>query len=116
MTDTFHGDDLAALAAAAGCTLIDLRFTDLLGRWLGTTLRADMAGDVARGAFVGGSTVAGWGRLEDSDLLLLPDAGARLRDPTAAQPTLIVMAMSEPVGCSFICISLQRNVRRSAQT
>lgn len=92
MTDTSQGEDLAACAAASGCALIDLRFTDLLGRWLGTTLRADMAGDAARGVFVAGSTVAGWGRLDNSDLLLLPEAATRLRDPLATQPTLIVMA------------------------
>jgi glutamine synthetase len=96
-TQPSPGDNLAAWAAAEGCALIDLRFTDLLGRWLGTTLRADRAEDSARGVFVASSTVAGWARLENSDLLLLPDASTRLRDPLARLPTMIVMASAGDV-------------------
>ena len=92
ITDPRRGDDLAALAASEGCTLLDLRFTDLLGRWLGTTLNASRLGPQARGAFVASSSVPGWMGLADSDLLLRADPQTRLRDPFAAPPTLIAIA------------------------
>ena len=92
VTDPARGEDLAALAASEGCALLDLRFTDLLGRWLGTTLNAARLGPGARGAFVASSSVPGWMGLADSDLLLRADPTTRLRDPFAAPPTLIAIA------------------------
>lgn len=91
-TDPDRGDDLAALAAGEGCVLLDLRFTDLLGRWLGTTLSAARLAPAARGAFVASSSVPGWMGLADSDLLLCADPATRLRDPFAVPSTLIAIA------------------------
>ncbi len=91
MTDLHSPSDLATLAARAGCDIVELRFTDLLGRWLGVSCwtRALTPGDCA--IFVASSNVAGWGRMEQSDLLLRPDLSTAWRDPFAARPTLSVI-------------------------
>lgn len=82
--------DLFALAAEQGCECIDLRFTDMLGRWLRVSLWAAAVKQVREPFFVAASSVAGWGRLPGSDLIVVPDPGSAFRDPFATRPTLVV--------------------------
>ena len=91
MSDKNSAPDLATLAARAGCDIVEFRFTDLLGRWLGVSAWAKSLAPGENSMFVASSNVAGWGRLENSDLLLRPDLTTALRDPVAARPTLSVI-------------------------
>jgi glutamine synthetase len=86
--------DLAAAIDAARPDIIDLRFTDLLGRWLRTTLWArafDARAAVAEGVPIASSNVIGWGRMERSELRLRPDPLAEpVLDPFAQRRSLMV--------------------------
>lgn len=83
--------DLASLAAAQGCEFVDLRFTDMLGRWLHVSLWARGLPAGGEAIFVAASSIAGWGRLERSDMLVRPDPRTAFCDPFAARPTLVVI-------------------------
>lgn len=73
--------------------LIDLRFTDLAGRWRHTSL--DVASlrprDLEHGFMLDGSAVPGWRDPSESDILLKPDLATARQDPFAAQPACFVI-------------------------
>ncbi|MBL8699024.1 MAG: glutamine synthetase beta-grasp domain-containing protein [Alphaproteobacteria bacterium] len=97
MTMPMIAADLAALAAAKGCEVVDLRFTDLLGRWLHVALWAKGLRGGGDAIYVAASSIAGWGRLEASDLLVRPDLATAFRDPFASRATLVVIGeLCEP--------------------
>ncbi|TVQ35455.1 MAG: glutamine synthetase [Geminicoccaceae bacterium] len=73
---------------------LDLRFTDLGGRWRHLTLDAATATDerLSRAAMIDGASIPGWRDVAESDLLLLPDLDRVWADPFTAQPTLLCVA------------------------
>ena len=79
---------------------VDFRFTDPRGKWQHT---AQPAGTVDENLFVDGvmfdgSSIAGWRAIQESDMMLLPDAASAVLDPFAAQATLILFCdVLEPV-------------------
>lgn len=87
-------ESLAAQIAEDGVRLVDLRFTDLAGRWRHSTLEASRvdAALLDRGIMIDGSLVPGWRDIAESDLLIKPDLDASFKDPFTAQPTLILVA------------------------
>jgi len=91
MSNEHSPPDLATLAARAGCDIVELRFTDLLGRWLGVSCWTKALAPGESAIFVASSNVAGWGRLAQSDLLLRPDLTTAWRDPGTSRPTLSVI-------------------------
>ena len=85
---------------AAGVTRVDLRVTDLLGRWHHFAMPADqLAGEaVTRGVGFDGSSLRGFQSIDASDMLLLPDLDSAVIDPTEAVPTMaIVCDIVDPV-------------------
>jgi glutamine synthetase len=71
---------------------IDLRFTDLRGKWQHTaqhvcTISDDVFTD---GIMFDGSSIAGWKAINESDMILVPDAATAILDPFATQPSLIL--------------------------
>lgn len=78
--------------AADGVKVVDLRFTDLAGRW--RHVARDAAGVDAQalrdGLLIDGSAVPGWREVTEADLLLRPDLESAWLDPFSAQPTLVV--------------------------
>jgi glutamine synthetase len=80
---------------------VDLRFSDLAGRWRHVGLEAAdvTAALLSDGLLIDGSAIPGWREVTESDLLLKPDLAARHLDPFAAQPTLaLVCDAAEPGG------------------
>ncbi len=77
-----------------GVRSLDLRFTDLAGRWRHTTLDAAniQPFQLEHGVLIDGSAVPGWRDVSESDLLLRPDLASAFQDPFAAQPTLCLFA------------------------
>lgn len=69
---------------------VDLRFTDLVGRWRHTTIegRSLERHQLEHGILIDGSAVPGWREVSEADLLLRPDPESAFLDPFAAQPTL----------------------------
>ena len=71
---------------------VDLRFTDPRGKWQHTaqhvsTVDADVFKD---GFMFDGSSIAGWKAINESDMILMPDAATAVMDPFAAKPSLIL--------------------------
>ncbi|GAN70853.1 MULTISPECIES: type I glutamate--ammonia ligase [Acetobacter] len=72
--------------------LVDLRFTDTHGKWHHTcqhvsTIEEDSFTD---GFMFDGSSIAGWKAINESDMVLLPDATSAVMDPFSARPQLIL--------------------------
>ena len=71
---------------------VSLRFTDMRGKMQHTaqhvcTVDEDMFTD---GVMFDGSSIAGWKAINESDMILMPDAASAYMDPFSAQPTLAV--------------------------
>ena len=89
-------DDLQALKErmeAAGVARVDLRATDLLGRWHHFAMPAGRLSveAVTRGVGFDGSSLRGFQSIDASDMLLLPDLGSAVVDPTEAAPTMAIV-------------------------
>src|SRR6185312_1624202 len=72
---------------------VDLRFTDPRGKWQHTaqhvsTIEEDTFRD---GIMFDGSSIAGWKAINESDMILMPDADTAVMDPFAAKPSLILI-------------------------
>ena len=78
---------------------VDLRFTDVRGKWQHVTLDQSMADEdlFADGTMFDGSSIAGWKAINESDMTLMPDPTTAAMDPFFAAPTLsIVCDVLEP--------------------
>ncbi|MGE3713984.1 MAG: type I glutamate--ammonia ligase [Alphaproteobacteria bacterium] len=71
---------------------VDFRFTDPRGKWQHTCYIADQvnAESFEDGIMFDGSSISGWKTINESDMILMPDADSAFVDPFAAQPTLVV--------------------------
>jgi glutamine synthetase len=71
---------------------VDLRFADVLGKQHHVTfpVRAVEPGLFEDGKMFDGSSISGWKGINESDMVLLPDAASAIVDPFAADPTLIL--------------------------
>ncbi|MCX7631084.1 MAG: type I glutamate--ammonia ligase [Geminicoccaceae bacterium] len=78
---------------AESIKMVDLRFTDLGGRWRHTTIDAASVDReiLEHGLMIDGSGVPGWREVSEADLLVRPDLDASFVDPFAAQPTLVIL-------------------------
>jgi glutamine synthetase len=87
-------DALLERIEGEGIKSIDLRFTDLAGRWRHTTLDGPSLErhQLDYGLLIDGSAVPGWRDVSEADLLLKPDLTSAFADPFAAQPTLCLIA------------------------
>ncbi len=71
---------------------LDLRFTDPRGKMQHVTLECSVVDEdlFADGAMFDGSSIAGWKAINESDMVLMPDAETTYLDPFYAQSTLAV--------------------------
>jgi glutamine synthetase len=71
---------------------VDLRFADMRGLQHHVTFPANAVdeGFFEEGKMFDGSSISGWKGINDSDMVLMPDAGSAVLDPFAAVPTLIL--------------------------
>lgn len=76
-----------------GIASVDLRFTDLAGRWRHTTVDAPSLErhQLEHGLLIDGSAVPGWRSVTEADILLRPDLDSVFLDPFSAQPTLCLL-------------------------
>ncbi len=72
---------------------VDLRFTDPRGKWQHTAQHVSTIDEEAfrDGIMFDGSSIAGWKAINESDMILMPDAGTAVMDPFAAKPSLILV-------------------------
>ena len=71
---------------------VDFRFADMLGKQHHVTfpVHAVDASTFEDGKMFDGSSITGWKGINDSDMVLMPDAATAVMDPFAANPTLIL--------------------------
>jgi len=71
---------------------VDLRFADMRGLQHHVTFPARAVDETffEEGKMFDGSSIAGWKGINDSDMVLMPDAGSAVLDPFAAIPTVIL--------------------------
>ena len=73
-----------------GVKFVDLRFTDTLGKEQHVTLPASEieADDFSEGKMFDGSSIQGWKAINESDMILMPDASTAVMDPFTDEPTM----------------------------
>ena len=85
--------DIRQRMAAESVTRIDLRVTDLPGRWHHFSVPAGRLTEesVVNGFGFDGSSLRGFQAIEESDMLLVPDLDTAVVDPAEAVPTLALI-------------------------
>ena len=72
---------------------IDYRFTNTNGKEQHVTVTASEDGvktDFAEGKMFDGSSIAAWKDINESDMILMPDASTAIMDPFYDEPTLVI--------------------------
>ncbi len=87
-------DDFFKYAKENGATMVDLKFTDLLGTWQHCTFPIETwdEGTFKEGVGFDGSSVRGWQAINVSDMVARPDPSTAAMDPFFAEPTVSVIA------------------------
>ena len=92
--------DVMALIKEKGIQAVDLRFIDLPGLWQHFTMSTKEFNEDAFDEGVGfdGSSIRGFQEIQESDMLLVPDATTAFVDPFLAAPTLVLICnVKDPV-------------------
>ena len=87
-------------ASQSRAQMVDLKFCDLLGRWQHVSLPTRALDEDAfeEGLGFDGSSIRGWQGIEESDMLLIPDASSAILDPFTVEPTLSLLCeIRDPV-------------------
>jgi glutamine synthetase len=95
-----HPDETLRWARDAGIRQVDLKFIDLVGGWQHFSVPIHKIGEdtVVEGIGFDGSSIRGFQKIQESDMVLIPDLGTAFVDPFAAVPTLSVTCnVHEPV-------------------
>ncbi len=82
-----------------GIELIDLKFTDIHGKWQHLTVTSDMIDESAfkEGLAFDGSSIRGWKAINESDMSMVPDANTSWIDPFYRHKTLsMICSIQEP--------------------
>ena len=85
--------ELTELVQQNNIQRVDLRVTDLLGRWNHFTVPPKALDDdlLENGNGFDGSSLRGFQEIHESDMLLVPDPESAVIDPIPAQPTLALV-------------------------
>jgi len=85
--------DIQEIIRQSDIQMIDLKFTDLSGRWRHVTLPARTLDSrvFTEGIGFDGSSVSSFQRVESGDLCLIPEPATCFRDPFFERPTLSMM-------------------------
>jgi glutamine synthetase len=87
---TKNGKDVLDLIAKEGVRYVDFRFTDTKGKEQHVTVPAHTMDDklFEDGKMFDGSSIAGWKGINESDMILMPDATTAVLDPFFEDKTL----------------------------
>jgi glutamine synthetase len=94
------GKDVISFAREQGVKFVDFKFTDLPGSWQHISAPiAELDDDVfENGQGFDGSSIRGFQKIHESDMLLMPDPTTAIVDPVMKVPTLsIVCDVRDPV-------------------
>ena len=84
--------DVIKLIKENGVEFIDLRFADMLGKQHHISFPAHSVDEslFEDGRMFDGSSIGGWKGINESDMVLLPDAESAIIDPFMADKTLLL--------------------------
>jgi len=84
--------DVLKMIEENGVKFVDFRFTDTHGKEQHVSVPAKTieASTFEDGKMFDGSSIAGWKGINDSDMILMPDAGTAVMDPFTDEPTIII--------------------------
>ena len=76
--------------------ILDLRFTDIPGLWHHVSYPIEQLTEASfeEGFGIDGSSIRGWAAIQESDMILMPDASMHLLDPFTDAPTLVPLESS----------------------
>lgn len=85
---------LFALCKKAKVEMVDVKFTDLEGRWRSVTITMEMftPSIFVKGVAFDGSSIPGFQTIVESDLVMIPDPSTAFIDPFTTVPTLSIIA------------------------
>ena len=92
--------DVLALIQSSKAKMVDFKFVDLPGTWQHFTAPvSEVTEDVfTEGLGIDGSSIRGWQAINESDMLIVPDAETAIVDPFMAQPTVsLICTVQDPV-------------------
>ena len=92
--------EVVEFARQKGARIVDLRFIDLPGLWQHFSITmSEMKEDIfEEGLGFDGSSIRGFQKIQESDMLLIPDPNACFMDPFTEVPTLdIICNVKDPV-------------------
>jgi glutamine synthetase len=84
--------DVIKMMKDNNATFVDLRFTDSKGKQQHVTLPAHSVDEsmFESGKMFDGSSIAGWKGINESDMILMPDAETAVMDPFSEEPQMII--------------------------
>src|SRR5262245_17529658 len=82
--------EVIEFSRAKGLEIVDLKFTDLPGSWQHFSIPVDQLDEsvFSEGLGFDGSSIRGFMEIHESDMLLMPDPGTAVVDPSLDVPTL----------------------------
>ena len=92
--------ELLQLVESNGIRRVDLKVTDLFGRWQHWTIPSNRLTEnmFANGNGFDGSSLRGFQQIQESDMLAMPDINSAMIDPVPAAPTLsLICDVSDPL-------------------
>jgi glutamine synthetase len=92
--------DVIRDAQEQGVQIVDLRFTDLVGSWQHFSIPVGEMSEALFREGIGfdGSSIRGFQKIHESDMLLFPDPGRTFVDPALDVPTLVVVCdIADPI-------------------
>ena len=86
------GKDVLKMISEKGAKFVDFRFCDTKGKEQHVTVPAKTVDEAVftDGKMFDGSSIAGWKGINESDMILMPEAATAKMDPFAEEPTLIL--------------------------
>ncbi|MEZ4405508.1 MAG: type I glutamate--ammonia ligase [Polyangiales bacterium] len=92
--------DAIEIGRRNSAVMVDLKFCDFIGQWQHTSVPFHrLTEDAFEDGFgFDGSSIRGWKAINESDMLLVPDASTAVMDPFMEQPTLsLICHVVDPI-------------------
>jgi len=109
--------DFFKYASENNATMVDLKFTDLLGSWQHCTFPINTwdEGTFKEGVGFDGSSIRGWQAINVSDMVAQPDPSTACIDPFFIEPTVSVIADIVDPGSGEAYTRDPRHITRKAE-
>ena len=94
-----ESDPVLQLMRDNGCDHLDIKFTDVPGTWQHVTLPINEVDDALfqRGTGFDGSSIRGFQVINESDMLLVPDAATATVDPFVSGTVSVIATVRDPI-------------------